>query len=178
LSLKLGKFGAFVGCSNYPECRYTRTLAQQATGETGAESDRPGVRVLGEDPVTLETVVEPFLLQLGFLQRTPRGRIATAAARELYEESGAVADSYIYLGCYHPANGSSNQTFYVHVAHGVRQVAAISDTNEIMSARWFTQAEIWQMLAENEIRDGLTLTALLWADAHTRGLCPPRRTSS
>ena len=114
----------------------------------------------------------------------PAGRVdededhATAAARELYEESGAVADSYIYLGCYHPANGSSNQTFYVHVAHGVRQVAAISDTNEIMSARWFTQAEIWQMLAENEIRDGLTLTALLWADAHTRGLCPPRRTSS
>ena len=27
LSLKLGKFGAFIGCSNYPECRYTRPLA-------------------------------------------------------------------------------------------------------------------------------------------------------
>jgi len=37
---------------------------------------------LGEDPTTLETVVEPYLLQLGFLQRTPRGRIATDAARE------------------------------------------------------------------------------------------------
>jgi Holliday junction DNA helicase RuvB len=36
---------------------------------------------LGEDSVTLETVVEPYLLQLGFLQRTPRGRIATDAAR-------------------------------------------------------------------------------------------------
>jgi len=36
---------------------------------------------LGEDPATLETVVEPYLLQLGFLQRTPRGRIATDAAR-------------------------------------------------------------------------------------------------
>jgi len=36
---------------------------------------------LGEDAVTLETVVEPYLLQLGFLQRTPRGRIATDAAR-------------------------------------------------------------------------------------------------
>ena len=36
---------------------------------------------LGEDPITLETVVEPFLLQLGFLQRTPRGRVATEAAR-------------------------------------------------------------------------------------------------
>jgi len=36
---------------------------------------------LGEDPITLETVVEPYLLQLGFLLRTPRGRVATDAAR-------------------------------------------------------------------------------------------------
>ena len=36
---------------------------------------------LGEDPATLESVVEPYLLQLGFLQRTPRGRVVTAAGR-------------------------------------------------------------------------------------------------
>jgi Holliday junction DNA helicase RuvB len=36
---------------------------------------------LGEDPDTLEAVVEPFLLQLGFLQRTPRGRVVTEAGR-------------------------------------------------------------------------------------------------
>jgi Holliday junction DNA helicase RuvB len=36
---------------------------------------------LGEDPATLESVVEPYLLQIGFLQRTPRGRVVTAAAR-------------------------------------------------------------------------------------------------
>jgi DNA topoisomerase-1 len=30
LSLKLGKFGAFIGCSNYPECRFTRQLAAPA----------------------------------------------------------------------------------------------------------------------------------------------------
>jgi len=36
---------------------------------------------LGEDPATLEAVVEPYLLQLGFLQRTPRGRIVTPAGR-------------------------------------------------------------------------------------------------
>ncbi len=35
---------------------------------------------VGEEPETLEDVYEPFLLQLGFLQRTPRGRVATAAA--------------------------------------------------------------------------------------------------
>ena len=37
---------------------------------------------VGEEPETLEDVYEPFLLQLGFLQRTPRGRVATPAAWE------------------------------------------------------------------------------------------------
>ncbi|WGR91790.1 DNA topoisomerase [Bradyrhizobium sp. ISRA435] len=44
LNLKAGKFGAFVGCSNYPECRYTRPLAAD-----GAES---ADRILGKDPET------------------------------------------------------------------------------------------------------------------------------
>jgi DNA topoisomerase I len=44
LNLKAGKFGAFVGCSNYPECRYTRPLA--------ADSEANADRVLGQDPET------------------------------------------------------------------------------------------------------------------------------
>ncbi len=36
---------------------------------------------LGEEPDTIEDVYEPYLLQLGFLQRTPRGRIITALGR-------------------------------------------------------------------------------------------------
>jgi DNA topoisomerase-1 len=43
LNLKAGKFGAFVGCSNYPECRYTRPLAADS-GEASAD------RSLGQDP--------------------------------------------------------------------------------------------------------------------------------
>jgi DNA topoisomerase I len=51
LSLKLGKFGAFVGCSNYPECRYTRALAvENGHGENGGEPAGP--RELGADPQT------------------------------------------------------------------------------------------------------------------------------
>ncbi|HXF98058.1 MAG TPA: Holliday junction branch migration DNA helicase RuvB [Gaiellaceae bacterium] len=37
---------------------------------------------LGEEPDTIEDVYEPYLLQLGFLQRTPRGRVLTALGRE------------------------------------------------------------------------------------------------
>jgi holliday junction DNA helicase RuvB len=35
---------------------------------------------IGEEAGTIEDVIEPFLIQQGFLQRTPRGRVATAAA--------------------------------------------------------------------------------------------------
>ncbi|KQP33035.1 type I DNA topoisomerase [Methylobacterium sp. Leaf100] len=56
LSLKLGKFGAFVGCSNYPECKYTRQLAAsgvEGDGDGSSENGgQPGTRVLGTDPVS------------------------------------------------------------------------------------------------------------------------------
>lgn len=45
---------------------------------------------LGEDSDTVEDVYEPFLIQCGFIQRTPRGRIATAAA---YTHLGRTAPS-------------------------------------------------------------------------------------
>ncbi len=53
LSLKLGKYGAFVGCSNYPECKYTRQLGGDANGEAAA-ADEP--KSLGKDPFTGEEI--------------------------------------------------------------------------------------------------------------------------
>ncbi len=50
LSLKLGKFGAFIGCSNYPECRYTMQFSDAATG--GAENAGAGDGILGVDEET------------------------------------------------------------------------------------------------------------------------------
>ena len=51
LGLKLGRFGAFIGCSNYPNCRYTRPLAARADGRR--ERRRAvGPRELGLDPDT------------------------------------------------------------------------------------------------------------------------------
>ncbi|OYU70056.1 MAG: DNA topoisomerase I [Alphaproteobacteria bacterium PA2] len=52
LSLKTGKFGAFIGCSNYPECRFTRQIAQ--SDEDAAQDN--GDRELGVDPETGLTV--------------------------------------------------------------------------------------------------------------------------
>jgi DNA topoisomerase-1 len=49
LSLKTGKFGAFIGCSNYPECRFTRPIAASSSDDPASES---GDRQLGTDPKT------------------------------------------------------------------------------------------------------------------------------
>ncbi|MEJ2118295.1 MAG: topoisomerase C-terminal repeat-containing protein, partial [Alphaproteobacteria bacterium] len=55
LGLKIGKFGAFVGCSNYPECKFTR----QFTDQNGKDGDAPAPtadKELGVDPESELTV--------------------------------------------------------------------------------------------------------------------------
>lgn len=54
LSIKLGRYGAFVGCSNYPDCRYTRPLGVRA--EESAAAAKAKERVLGVDPETAEEI--------------------------------------------------------------------------------------------------------------------------
>ena len=56
LSLKLGRYGAFVGCSNYPECGYTRQLGENAAEGGEAEAGLDGNKVLGNDPFTGEEI--------------------------------------------------------------------------------------------------------------------------
>ncbi|WP_136161506.1 type I DNA topoisomerase [Sphingomonas flavalba] len=48
LALRGGRFGAFVACSNYPECKYTRRFAQPG-GDNGGDS---GPEALGTDPAS------------------------------------------------------------------------------------------------------------------------------
>lgn len=53
LALRGGRFGAFVACSNYPECKFTRKFAQPG-GADGMTSDGP--EVLGKHPETGEEI--------------------------------------------------------------------------------------------------------------------------
>jgi DNA topoisomerase-1 len=53
LGLKLGKFGAFIGCSNYPECRFTRKLGiVDADADAASGENLDGPKILGIDLVT------------------------------------------------------------------------------------------------------------------------------
>jgi DNA topoisomerase I len=55
LGLKLGRYGSFIGCSNYPACQYTRRLAVDQ-GEEAGETLKDGLRVLGQHPDTSEEI--------------------------------------------------------------------------------------------------------------------------
>ena len=55
LGLKLGRYGSFIGCSNYPNCQYTRRLAIETGGDQG-ETLKEGMRVLGQHPETGEEI--------------------------------------------------------------------------------------------------------------------------
>ncbi|MBE9556704.1 MAG: type I DNA topoisomerase [Proteobacteria bacterium] len=56
LNIKIGRFGAFIGCTNYPECRYTRQLGLEGQGDGESGADAEGAadlpRTLGADPET------------------------------------------------------------------------------------------------------------------------------
>ena len=55
LGLKLGRYGSFIGCSNYPNCQYTRRLAIES-GDDAGETLKEGMRALGAHPDTGEEI--------------------------------------------------------------------------------------------------------------------------
>ncbi|MBS0979268.1 type I DNA topoisomerase [Acetobacter thailandicus] len=57
LGLKLGRYGAFIGCSNYPECQFTRRLSAESAEEgEGGAALKDGMKILGQHPVTGEDI--------------------------------------------------------------------------------------------------------------------------
>ena len=70
LSIKLGKFGAFLGCSNYPECKYTMPLTDVKDEEENSIEKKPNPedKLLGEHQglnVYLKKGPYGFYIQLG-----------------------------------------------------------------------------------------------------------------
>ncbi|OFX10428.1 MAG: hypothetical protein A2516_10560 [Alphaproteobacteria bacterium RIFOXYD12_FULL_60_8] len=85
LGLKLGKFGAFIGCSNYPGCSFTKRLTDG--GEEGEANGTMEARVLGADPATGKPVTlrkGPYghYVQLGEAEALPEEPPKTVKAKK------------------------------------------------------------------------------------------------
>lgn len=90
LGLKLGKFGAFIGCSNYPECKFTKPLELADSENAEKDGDEAGLanepKILGEEPGTGRTVS---------LRRGPYGPyVQIDAPPETAEEEKKRMDAY------------------------------------------------------------------------------------
>jgi DNA topoisomerase-1 len=83
LSLKLGKFGAFVGCSRYPDCRYTRpVLSAGAEDGEGGAAEGFAPKDLGPDPKTGLPITLRFGPYGPYVQLGPGATPAPAAAEK------------------------------------------------------------------------------------------------
>ncbi len=86
--------------------------------------------------------------------------VFAAAKREVLEESGYLSQDFVLLYTYYPMNGISNKVFHIVRGKATQQIKA-PDSSEVQTIRWFTTAQIRDMINHREISDGFTLTALL-----------------
>jgi 8-oxo-dGDP phosphatase len=105
----------------------------------------------------------------------PAGRIdegesaAECARRETIEETGWEPGPLTQLTAYHPNNGQSDLVFNVFLSEGATHLGPPSEPDEAERVEWVSMSELRREIADGRVRDGLTLTALLWVLA---GLAP------
>jgi 8-oxo-dGTP pyrophosphatase MutT (NUDIX family) len=98
----------------------------------------------------------------------PAGRVEQgeslleAAAREVLEETGWRPGPLRPLVGYHPMAGISDGRFELFAADGAGYVGAPSDPSEADRVEWVPVATVRALVRTGEVRDGLSLTALLW----------------
>jgi len=85
-----------------------------------------------------------------------------AAARETLEETGWRPGPLTPLTTYFPHNGSSDATFHLFVTTTATHVGAPSDPDESERVEWLSWDDVRTEITAGHVRDGLSLTALLY----------------
>ena len=104
----------------------------------------------------------------------PAGKIeegespAEGAAREALEETGWRPGPLRHVTTFHPTNGMGDHTFHIFLADGATYVGEPVDRSEASRIEWVPIARVRELIAADEIPDGLSLCGL--AVAFTRGL--------
>jgi 8-oxo-dGTP pyrophosphatase MutT (NUDIX family) len=93
---------------------------------------------------------------------------ADAAAREVREETGWRPGPVEHLVTFHPSNGLSDQRFHTFLARGAEREGDPVDVGEAERVAWRSPDEIRADIAGNQMPDGLSLAALLYALTYAR----------
>ena len=86
-----------------------------------------------------------------------------AGEREVLEETGWQAGPLRHLVTYNPMNGLADKRFHLFVADGATHVGEPSDVNEAERVEWVGVDAVRKLVRKGEVRDGLSLTGLLYA---------------
>ena len=83
-----------------------------------------------------------------------------AALRELHQETGHSADLVQHILSYYPSYGATNQRFELFLAENVKATSSTFELSEVLDIGWFSREKIIEMMMDNLIVDGLSLTPL------------------
>jgi 8-oxo-dGTP pyrophosphatase MutT (NUDIX family) len=98
----------------------------------------------------------------------PAGRVEAgedpieAARREMLEETGWRPGPLSLLFSYFPSIGLIDQRFNIFVANGAEHIGEPADSSESDRVEWIEVVQLPALIRRGEIRDGYSLTALLW----------------
>lgn len=110
----------------------------------------------------------------GFYWEMPTGAMTAgeseeaAVQRELAEETGYQADRLVKLCAYHTSKSVVDETANIYLAEGLRPVARRADPTEFIEVRAFPFEEVVRMVDRDEIKDSMTIIAVLHAARRRR----------
>ncbi|MEE9414156.1 MAG: hypothetical protein V3V01_02655, partial [Acidimicrobiales bacterium] len=84
------------------------------------------------------------------------------AEREAIEESGWRPLGLNKMMSYYPSDGLSDQHFHLFRATGAEYLGPPTDISESERVEWHSPAQVKELLLDGQIKNGLSMTALLW----------------
>jgi ADP-ribose pyrophosphatase len=156
-----------------PWIRVREDVAELPDGRTtlyGVVQCAPAVGVLPFlDARTVVLVGQYRYVARDFYWEIPTGGVRpgeseeAAVQRELAEEAGYEAERLVKLCAFHTSKSVVDETAHIYLAEGLRPAARAGDDTEFIEVRAFDLDEVARMVEASEIRDAMTVVAVLHA---------------